>query len=184
MSCSTLRVSFKAKRKSKKNAKAEQFVQVFLKWHKHASYWRTLRWGLKYAEEHDRVREGSPEEVKRAAEVCGGDYREATLLGFAKDYQTKFHCKGCAKLNDSKYKVYCATCTDKWKAAAEAKAEASIRSFCALKFGTLVSQSSSEEEEEQSDHVHLSPSRHLERHETGGLPTPELYCDSQLRSSP
>ncbi len=184
MSSKSLSVSFKAKRKSKKNRKAEQFVQVFLKWHKHVQEWRSLRWGLKYAEEHDRVREGSPAEVQFAAEVCGGDYREATLLGFAKDYQTKFHCKGCANLNDSKYKVYCATCTDKWKAAAEAKAEASIRSFCAVKFGSLVDESSSEEEEEQSDYLHLSPSGSLERTKTSRFSAPNVHKNTQLSSCP
>ena len=184
MSCSSLTVSFKAKRKSKKNLKAKLFVQVFLKWHNHVTYWRQLRWGLKYAEEHGRVREGSDLEVFTAAEVCGGDYREATLLGFAKDYQTKFHCKGCSNLNDSKYKVYCATCTDKWKAEAEAKAEASIRSFCALKFGSLADDSSSEEEEEQSDNVCLSPSGSVEGTETGRISPPIVHKGPKLRSCP
>lgn len=180
MSYSSLKVSFKAKRKSKKTRKAEHFVQVFLKWHKHASYWRTLHWGLKYAEEHNRVREGSPQEVFDAAEVCGGDYREATLLGFAKDYQTKFHCKGCSNLNDSKYKVYCSTCTDKWKAHAEAKAEESIRSFCALKFGSMADDSGSEEEEEQSDNLPVSPSGSVERIETSRFSAPNVHKNTQL----
>jgi len=184
MSCSTLRVSFKAKRKSKKNIKAEQFVQFFLKCHNHVTYWRQLRWGLKYAEDHNRVREGSPLEVFAAAEVCGGDYREATLLGFAKEYQLKFHCKGCANLNDSKYKVYCATCTDKWKAAAEEKAEASIRSFCALKFAALADDSSSEEEEGESDNVCLSPSGSVEGTETGRISPPIVHKGPLLRRRP
>ncbi len=184
MSCSTLRVSLKAKRKSKKALKTEQFIQLFLKWYKHVQYWRQLRWGLKYAEDHNRVREGSPLEVTVAAEVCGGDYREATLLGFAKDYQVKFHCKGCGELNDSKYKVYCATCTDKWKAAAEAKAEASVRSFCALKFGTLESESEEEEEEEQSDLVQLSPSGSVEGTEIGGISGSGVRSGPKLRSCP
>jgi len=184
MSKKALHVSFKAKRKKKSNKKAELFVQSFLNWHRHIIEWRQLRWGYKYAKDYDRVRDGSKEQLKFAEEVCGGDYRAATLQGYAKEYQLKFHCKGCGNLNDSKYKVYCASCTDKWKAAAEAKAEASIRSFCAVKFGTLESDSSEEAEEEQSDNVQLSPSGSLERDETGGLPTPDLYCDSQLSSCP
>jgi len=184
MSSKSYTVSFKAKRKSNKRKKAEQFVQVFLKWHRHVQEWRQLRWGLKYAEEHGRVREGSPLEVTLASEVCGGDYREATLLGFAKEYQVKFHCKGCATLNDSKYKVYCASCTDKWKAAAEEKAESSIRSFCALKFGSMADDSSSEEEEEQSDNVQLSPSGSVERTKTGRISPPVVHKGPVLRSCP
>ncbi len=180
MSCSTLRVSLKAKRKSKKALKKEQFIRLFLKWYKHVQYWRQLRWGLKYAEDFDRVREGSDAEVTQAANVCGGDYREATLLGFAKDYQVKFHCKGCQNLNDSKYKVYCATCTGKWKAAAEKKAEDSIRSFCALKFGSLDAECSSEEEEEQSDNVCVSPSGSLERTQTSRFSAPNVHKNTGL----
>ena len=184
MSSSSLHVSFKAKNKSKSHKKAAEFVQVFLKWHRHVVFWRQLRWGYKYAEDWHRVKDGSKQELEQALAVCGGDYREATLLGFAKEYQVKFHCKGCNDLNDSKYKVYCASCTDKWKEAAEEKAIADIRSFCAVKFGTLVSESEEEEEEEQSGDVQLSQSGDLERDDSDGIPRSRVHTGPKLRSCP
>ena len=116
MSSSSLSVSFKAKTKSKKSAKATKLAARFLEWEENVQEWRQKLWGWRYAERMGTTWEGSRELVTERADICLGDYAESEKLHISNLYASQYHCRRCKNLNDSKYKPYCTACTDLWKA--------------------------------------------------------------------
>ena len=126
MSSSSLHVSFKTKTDQKTDKKAAKLSELFMIWNEHVQEWRQKRWGLKYAEDLNNVWEGSRELVTDYANVCLGDLADAEKLHIASIYKQQYCCRRCKDLNDSKFKPYCTTCTERWKKAQKAKDELNL----------------------------------------------------------
>ena len=126
MSTTPLSVSFKTKKKSKKSTKAAKLAERFLEWEENVQLWRQKLWGWRYAERMGTSWEGSRELVTECADICLGDFAESEKLHISDLYASQYHCRRCKNLNDSKYKPYCTSCTDLWKAKCAKKKKDSL----------------------------------------------------------